>query len=263
MSGYGFGDESMVGGFMNSSNIDNFGTGKKKGVRRLQSVVPIVIRMLRDFYGDEFKLFGLPVQIVSIVGVLQSFDLQSTKATYTIQDHTGTVKAVWWVDKESDDETVLPDVKEGTYVKIFGTIKTADGEKSLLVLKMFPLNDLNVVNTHLLEVINSRLQAEAFSKDSLKNIKQNNPGASLANAMTSMTETAIDHDQQSNMTPIQLKLFKILQADDSQSGPDKATIFSHFPKHQIREVNEALNFLVNEGHAYSTVDNDHFKPTDS
>lgn len=34
-------------------------------VQRLQSVVPVVMRQIRDAPDDEFKLFGMGTQIVS------------------------------------------------------------------------------------------------------------------------------------------------------------------------------------------------------
>lgn len=85
-----------------------------------------------------------------------------------IEDHTGQIKAVWWLENDVTDEAPeLPTVKEGGYVKVFGTIRTQDGEKTLMVMKMFPIDDCNVCTTHVLEVITTRLQAEAMSKDTV------------------------------------------------------------------------------------------------
>lgn len=258
----GFNDSS--GGFLNNTtNFDSPGGKRKNPVKRLQSVVPVVVRQIRDSKEDEFKLFGMPSNIVSIVGILRDFDIQSTKATYTIEDHTGSLKAVWWLETEGGDETPkLPVVKEGGYVQVFGTVRVQDGTKNIMVLKMFPVDDCNIITTHLLEVINTRLQAEAMSKETAQTIRQNNPGASLANSMTMFDENVADNGQL-NLTATQLKVFKILQADQSQAGPDRTTILSNFPPNQKRDANDALEFLVNEGHAYSTIDNEHFKPTDA
>lgn len=38
---------------------------KNKPARRHQSIVPVVIRQIRDSPDDEFKLFGQPTQIVT------------------------------------------------------------------------------------------------------------------------------------------------------------------------------------------------------
>ncbi|KAH1014605.1 hypothetical protein HUJ05_012454 [Dendroctonus ponderosae] len=199
---------------------------------------------------------------VSLVGILLEFDVQSTKASYTIQDHTGSIKAIFWLEGENGDEACkMPAVKEGGYVKVYGTIRNQEGEKALMVLKMFPIDDCNIILTHLMEVIDTRLQAEVMSKNTAEQIKQNNPGASLANSMTMFDENVVDNGQH-NLSGIQLKVYKFLQSVQGQAGPDRASILAHFPSNQRKDANEALEFLVNEGHAYSTIDNDHFKPTD-
>jgi len=258
----GFNDSIGAGFSNNPTNFDSPAGQKKGSVRRLQSVVPVVIRMIRDCHDEEFKLFGMPVQMVTIVGSLTAFDMQSTKATYTINDRTGDIKALWWLESDGGDETPrLPTVKEGGLVRVFGSIRSQDGEKNLMVLKMLPIDDCNVFTTHLLEVINTRLQAEAMSKDTAQMIRQNNPGANLANSMTMFDENIADNGQL-NLNGVQLRVFKILQADQNQAGPDRSSILAHFPGNQRREANEALEFLVNEGHAYTTIDNEHFKTTE-
>lgn len=258
----GFND--TAGGFLNNTTNFDSPAGKKKSgsVKRLQNILPVVVRQIRDSNDEEFKLFGMPAPIVCIVGILKDFDLQSTKATYTVEDHTGAIKALWWLESDGDDTPLLPVVKEGAYVQVFGTIRVQDGHKNLMVLKMFPIDDCNIITTHLLEVINTRLQAEVMSKDTAQTIRENNPGATLANSMSMFDDNMTDNGQL-NLSATQMKVFKILQADQTTAGPDRTSILSHFPQNQRREANEALEFLVNEGHAYSTIDNEHFKPTDA
>lgn len=39
-------------------------------MRRIQSVTPICVRQVKDHPDEEFKLFGMPVQIVSVLYIL-------------------------------------------------------------------------------------------------------------------------------------------------------------------------------------------------
>lgn len=101
-----------------------------------------------------------------IVGILRGYEVQSTKATYTIEDHTGEIKAIWWLESDEGDSTPkLPPVKEGSYVQLFGSLRNQDGEKIIMVLRMFLVDDANIVTSHLLQVIHTRLQAEYNSKN--------------------------------------------------------------------------------------------------
>lgn len=106
--------------------------------------------------------------------MLRDYEVQSTKATYRIEDHTGEIKAILWLESDSDNTPSLPPVKEGHYVQVFGSIRNQDGAKIIMVLKMFPLEDCNIITNHLLQVIHARLAYEAMSKSSVsKNFESN------------------------------------------------------------------------------------------
>lgn len=55
---------------------------------------------------DGVKIWGTEIQIVSIVARIRNIRVQSTKITYTIQDITGRMRAVLWLDMEAMDEDV-------------------------------------------------------------------------------------------------------------------------------------------------------------
>ncbi|XP_025830801.1 replication protein A 32 kDa subunit isoform X2 [Agrilus planipennis] len=236
--------------------------GKSLGARRLQNTVPVCIRQILDQPGEEFKLFGMSAQILCVVGILKEFEVQATKATYEIEDHTGNISAIWWLENDANSTPNLPAVKEGCYVKVFGSLKNRDGMKSLMVLRMFPLDTINEITTHLLEVIGARLEAEVGGKaNTLARINANNPGAELANSMAFINDVDM-LPKAVGLTALQTKIFNIIIPVTAAQGISRDAVLMKFPPNQHRDVNDALDFLVNEGHAYSTVDNDHFKITD-
>lgn len=141
-----------------------------------------------------------------------------------------------------------------------------DGQKMLMILRMFPIDNINEVTTHMLEAINVRLEAEALSKGSSFSSKiMNNPGAELANSMSFMSgDNDMSAARQMGLTPLQEKIYRIIQPmSNTTAGISRQAVMQHFSVNQQREVNAALEFLISEGHAYSTIDNDHFKVTDS
>ncbi|CAG9768471.1 unnamed protein product [Ceutorhynchus assimilis] len=262
MSGWnpGFGPGGGGGYLNDTTNADSPSQAqKKKGdLKRLQSVVPVTIGMIKKCKEEEFKLFGFPVQIVDIIGIVRKYVKESTKCIYQISDHRADIKAILWL--ESDDEEQVPEVKIGEYVRVYGTIRTQDGEKTLMVLKLTVTKDCNVVTAHSLEVLKTMVEAQIMSTDSAIKIKKNNPGASLANSMILMDENLAEKNQ---LNPMQVKCFNLLQADTSQAGMDRKTILSHFSAQQKNEANAVLEVLVTEGYAYTTIDSDHFKATDA
>lgn len=58
----------------------------------------------------------------------------------------------------------LPDVKEGRYCRVFGSLRVQDGQKILMVLRMFQVDNINIITTHLLQVVHARLEAESMQK---------------------------------------------------------------------------------------------------
>lgn len=110
------------------------------------------------------------------------------------------------------------------------------------------------------------------------NIRKNNPGVALANTMSFIDDNMSDQ-RSSGLTPIQQKVMKILESNSSETGPSRQFILKQFSANQHRDVkyvylfyvqttyyflicfSDALEFLNNEGHAFSTIDNDHFKAT--
>lgn len=100
-----------------------------------------------------------------MVGKLRNFEVQNTKANYTIQDHTGEITAVLWLENDGGVVTNLPSVKEGSYVEVFGSLRRQDGDsRQLMILRMFPVSDCNIIHHHLLRVAFNRLSVEVDSK---------------------------------------------------------------------------------------------------
>ncbi|CAH0550039.1 unnamed protein product [Brassicogethes aeneus] len=244
-------------GFLNNSQtaVENHAQTKKE--KRLQSVVPVVVGQLINHPNDDFTLFGLPAQILNIVGILRNIDVQSTKATYTVEDHTGGIKCVFWLENDDNATPNLPNVKVGGYVQCFGILRNQNGEKNLMVLQMYSVEDCNVVTTHLLSAIKARLEAEDMSKNVGSKYKVNNPGAALANSMSFMDQSTSDV----TFTHVQQKIQTLLKIDKSIIGMTRREILAHFPVNQHKEFSEAMDYLMNEGYIFSTIDDDHFKAT--
>lgn len=47
---------------------------------------------------------------------------------------------------------------------MFGSLRDQDGQKMLMILRMFEVDNMNIITTHLLQVIHTRLEAESMKK---------------------------------------------------------------------------------------------------
>jgi hypothetical protein len=75
-------------------------------MRRASRTAPIVIKQALHCGDEGLKIWGTEIQIVSLVARIRNIRMQSTKITYTIQDITGRMRAVLWIDQEAMEEDV-------------------------------------------------------------------------------------------------------------------------------------------------------------
>ena len=126
----------------------------------------------------------------------------------------------------------LPSVKENCYVRVYGSLRLQDGQKTLMVLKMFAVDNINVVVTHLLEVIYTRLEAENMGKS--HSVAVNNPASDLINSMSFFNDTRGLSD--TGLTALQDKVYNILKMDTNEAGVHINLVISKFPSQQQRNV---------------------------
>lgn len=72
----------------------------------MSRTAPIVIKQALHCGDDGVRIWGTDIQIVSVVARVRNIRMQSSKITYTIQDITGRMRAVLWIDQEAMEEDV-------------------------------------------------------------------------------------------------------------------------------------------------------------
>jgi hypothetical protein len=169
-------------------------------------------------------------------------------------------------------------------VRAFGSIRTQEGEKILMILKIVPVDDLNILTNHRLQMIHVKLYAEKLSEGGIPTGDVPTHSANIS-SMSSINFDDMKPDTQDNpqgLRPIQLQIMRLLRPVKDAKGLSKTQILNNFSPGQAREVEyvglywvlqgekieflffrAALNFFLDEGHAYTTTDNEHFKATDS
>jgi len=79
---------------------------------------------------------------------------------------------------------------------------------------------------------------------------------------TNTNNTLMIDNTMSGMSPEQMAVLEVVRsANDSECGIEKRDILVQVPKHIIPRINEILDFLLCEGHIYTTSSEDFFKAT--
>lgn len=125
----------------------------------------MVIQQIWNASPDGVKVFNFKFGIVKLVAILRNIEVTSTRIIYKLEDQTGCIDAHLWLE-EGSDEVQDPKIKSNTYVSVFGSVRNQGNTKVIMVFKISPVESPNVVNTHMLEVLNTRYSAEEFSRKS-------------------------------------------------------------------------------------------------
>ncbi|CAH0554670.1 unnamed protein product [Brassicogethes aeneus] len=245
----------------NNDITENIEEPSKK-YKKTQNVVPVVIRQVLQQADANFTLFGMSCQILKLVALVKNIEVLSTKIVFSIEDHTGSVKAILWLENENEADD-LPNINVGNYITLYGCLRANIREKLIAAVHINVITDCNVITTHLLEVIAVRLDAEAKSKEKIDISIRNNPCVDLAMSM-GFLEPEVAENEPVPLSKMQTKICEILgKYKDNPVGVHFTEIVNQFQPHQKREMLNALQYLLEGGYAYSTIDNAHFKLTNT
>ncbi|CAK9829744.1 Replication protein A 32 kDa subunit [Anthophora retusa] len=241
---------SFEGGFLNSSRKGGQDDVK---LRRVQTIIPVMIKhLLSASSTEETKFWNIPARMFIVLGLVRNVEETATKISYDIEDQTGTITALKWLEaeKKASDRTM----QMNTYVRIIGLLREQNDKRHILILRMWPLVDLNELTNHILEVTYATLKAEAMAK--MNKELESNPNNSK------MHEVPNEDSPYYGMTGDQTLVYKIIHAqNDTESGIERSDIKAQVPKRILSEIDNILDFLVSEGHIYTTSTDNHFKTT--
>ncbi|XP_071036386.1 replication protein A 32 kDa subunit isoform X2 [Parasteatoda tepidariorum] len=231
--GGGFGksrfDQSAGGGFLNTSVAASpSGTEKKK---------------------------------VILVGLVQSVDVQATKVTYVIDDCTGSpIEVQMWIGESDELNKKVNIIHENAYARVTGAIRSMKGKRHILAFNIQPVNDFNEITMHIAEIIHTSMAIAVMDKQSSGGFNAStmmNPGMTA-----SSTDTFASNDSRKLTKPQQL-VKQAITNSKNEEGISVMDLYSTLKSLNRQSIQEALDFLCNEGHIYSTIDEDHYKSTDS
>ncbi|XP_055978570.1 replication protein A 32 kDa subunit [Sorex fumeus] len=258
--GGGGGFTQSTGGFGSPTSTQP----EKKSRSRTHHIVPCTISQLLSAttMDDAFKIGHVEISQVSVVGIIRHAEKAPTNIVYKIDDMTAAPMDVrQWVDTDdpSGENTVVP---PETYVKVAGHLRAFQNKKSLVAFKVIPLEDMNEFTAHILEVVNAHMILnKAYSQPSGGRAPISYPG------MTGMSEAGNFGGNSfmpiNGLTAIQNQVLNLIKACPRPEGLNFQDLKSQLQHMSVNAVKQAVDFLSNEGHIYSTVDDDHFKSTDA
>ncbi|XP_050402173.1 replication protein A 32 kDa subunit-B isoform X1 [Patella vulgata] len=252
------------GGFQSPGG---FGTPQqsqeKKGRSRAQNVLPCTVAQVfnathsdEKFYSDETEMLQ-----VTIVGLVRAVKETQTRLDYEIDDMTGPpIEVKQFVDNDESlpAEERVPSMRENTYVRICGHVRSFGGKRSVVAYNMSPITDMNELTCHMLEIIHSH----AFNASSGQNTNQTSYGGDNNMSMNQGSYNSGDGGNILGLTPLQNQIHQVIKNNPSDTGASVVSVCQTLRGIPEKAIKDAIDFLSSEGHIYSTIDEDHYKATD-
>jgi len=265
MGGGGGGYTQSPGGFASPSMSQG---GEKKRQRATQIIPCTMSQLMSAAQTDEvFKVGEVEVAQITVVGIIRSIDKTMTNIQYKIDDMTcAPMDVKHWVDAEdpSVDSAVLP---PGTYVKVSGNLRSFQNIKSVVAFSVRPLEDMNEITSHMLEVVQAHMALSKPQNTSSggggvmnsSSVSVSRPGN---NSNTGGYSGANDMAN-NGLNPNQNQVLSLIHACHDAEGISLQELKQRLGGMSMPVIRQAVEFLSNEGHIFSTIDEDHYKSTDN
>jgi len=285
--GYG-GTDPGAGGFSQGGGGGGGGTpssqngGKSKGDRDRQTIIPMTVQQLIRASNDQdkgsdsnYKVDGQEIHQLKLVGNILQIEESSTYAVYKIEDGTGVIDCKLWIDADDSEADAEKRglCRQGSFVRAVGVLREYQGAVSVQLYDMRPVTDHNEVTHHMLEAIYVHLQNTKGPKAGQQQQQQQHQGGQFAavggfNALpvNQNLNSAMASDGQGDggFTAIQTAVVDYFTNNGSEeegasiTDAVKALCMNGYHDTAVRDT---VQFLSNEGHLYSTIDDEHFKST--
>lgn len=141
---------------------------------------------------------------------------------------------------------------ERTYIRVTGQARYDEIKPFIVAFRVETIQDPNDIYCHFLQVIHDSFYLEKLMKET--NLEKNDGNGFDNNQAPKLT----------GFSEIQRGVLNILNkyGRDSPYGLKRYEIRNYMSGVNHKSIDDAINFLVNEGHIFSTTDDDTFKSTD-
>uniref|UniRef100_A0A8P4KS92 Replication protein A C-terminal domain-containing protein n=1 Tax=Dicentrarchus labrax TaxID=13489 RepID=A0A8P4KS92_DICLA len=239
-------------------------TCHKAGIskRATLQILPCTVSQLlsaSQVSNDTFTMCHWELNQVSLVGIIRGFAPFVTNVQYSVDDMTGPPLSVrQWVDTQDCAQTLL---SPGTYVKVTGSLRSFNGQRSLLAMDIRCIKDLNEITSHMLEVVQAHMQLFGKAFD----VNMNPTTVPQSGRVLSHGGGGGGHPEgvlPNGLSTIQGQVLHVIRRFSVGVGISLRDLKIQLDHLSIRDIRDSLAFLVNEGHVFTTIDDHHFKSSD-
>ncbi|KAL2928908.1 Replication protein A 32 kDa subunit B [Bienertia sinuspersici] len=257
------------GGFMPSqatqSTEQSFSSSKN---RDTQGIVPLTVKQLNEALlmnsdSNNISVDGVDVNNVTLVGMVFDKVERVTDVGFFLDDGTGRINVLRWIN-EPCDTNEMANIKDKMYVRVHANLKGFQGKRQLVAFAVRPMTDFNELSFHFLECMyvhmyNTKLRATNVSADPQVTSSVN--GIPFRGYQG--TQQSHLPGQFSEMKGVEQLVMSYLQQPAALASTTGVHVNELVQRLNIPldQIMSAIRFLDDEGHVYSTIDDEHYKST--
>ncbi|CAM6094748.1 unnamed protein product [Calypogeia fissa] len=280
------------GGFMPSqsgaalNNDSSFSPGGATTKRNTQNtgLLPLTVKQLsmasQRPADDNFYVDGQEVNNITLVGMIHSKEEKATDVSFQLDDFTGRIEVKKWIDgQDSEELSDLRNLRNESYVRVHGHLRSFQGKRNVVAFSVRAIEDFNEITFHFLECIFVHL-TQTKKTQGVSNIPTNagvygapvnatgtlNQGANNTSSYNQYSAPPAAPMGGNSADAFRKRVQAFFEEPSStklEYGLHRNDVMQRMVGFTREQVNDAIDFLVNEGHVYSTIDDDHFKSATS
>ncbi|XP_056142596.1 replication protein A 32 kDa subunit isoform X2 [Lampris incognitus] len=237
--GSSIGYNQSPGGFASPSLSQG---GEKKGRTRATQLIPCTVSQLMSAVqtDEAFRIGEVEISQVTLVGVIRSTEKSMTNIQYKVDDMTcAPMDVKQWVDTEN--------------------------HKSVVAYNIRPLEDMNEITSHMLEVVQAHMQLSKPQTVVGGGGEMSRSGVGNMGGMGGVSGgySGANDMAYNGLNPNQNQVLRLIRSCPDAQGISIQDLKQRLSGMSLAVIKQAVEFLSNEGHIFSTIDEDHFKSTDS
>jgi len=278
-----FSSSISFGGYAGASQADvpmQLAATQEASQKSAEVLLPVTIRMVEraveSSNGGELRIDGRNVNTILVVGAVEDLNAQNMSLECSVNDATGKMKVRYYLTSP-EMQTSLGKVENGTYVSLVGIVKTQP-TTHISVLTMRPVRSPDEISYHAIEVAHCSLKSKrktsaGFDQPALAKIESSPPrtqGNLLNSVVTPLRRNEAPESQASTIMPtmsppkteptgpLKVRIAKFLSEQTHiAEGVKVEALCSSFSTSKAEEVKASVKELLDEGSAYTTIDEEH------
>ncbi|KAK2864587.1 hypothetical protein Q7C36_003741 [Tachysurus vachellii] len=207
---------------------------KTAGILRVMPCTVSQLLSARE-HRDSFFIRDMELNQVTVVGLIRRTKATLTHLVYSVDDMTGPPMDIkLWLNLEdvSMNHCVIP---SGTYIKAVGSLRSFQHHRSMVAFNIRCLDDFNEITSHMLE--------------------------SMTLCLFQINTSHASDPATIGFTANQKRVYTSIKMCPLPEGISMQCLRNSLKYLSSYDIRNCLQFLINEGHIFSTVDDYHFKCT--